>query len=98
MFWKILNIAVIFTFLLLALAVIASLYKTTVDIRSSESYYQDVKLLKADVEVVNQETKQELNSRLNLISSGQDSYQVNTSRRLDILEERLIKLEAKLQE
>lgn len=89
MFWKILNLVVNLTFLLLAITIMTILLRND-NYRKDFIYYESaLEDTKREVNKVNQSNFMYLEEKINRTSSNQDSYQLNTSRRLDVLEERM---------
>ena len=93
MFWKTLNLVVNCTFLLLAITIMTILLKNDnyrADFSNYEIALQD---LRQEVNKVNQSNFMYLEDKINRLASNQDSYQVNTTRRLEVLEARQQSLE-----
>ena len=93
MFWKTLNLVVNCTFLLLAITIMTILLKNDnyrVDFSNYEIALQD---LRQEVNKVNQSNSMYLEDKINRLASNKDSYQVNTTRRLKVLEARQQSLE-----
>ncbi len=89
MFWKTLNLVVNLTFLLLAIMIMTILLKND-NYRADVSGYEvALSELRQDVNKVNQSNFLYLEEKSNRIAMNQDSYQINTTRRLDVLEERM---------
>lgn len=89
MFWKTLNLVVNLTFLLLAVTIMTTLLKND-NYRADVSGYEvALSELRQDVNKANQSNFVYLEEKANRIAVNQDSYQVNTTRRLDVLEERM---------
>jgi hypothetical protein len=89
LFWKTLNLVVNLTFLLLAITIMTILLKND-NYRADVSGYEiSLSELRQDVNKANQSNFMYLEEKSNRIAMNQDSYQTNTSRRLDVLEERM---------
>lgn len=94
MFWKTLNLVVNLTFLLLAVTIMTTLLKND-NYRADVSGYEvALSELRQDVNKANQSNFVYLEEKANRIAVNQDSYQVNTTRRLDVLEERMRMLQS----
>lgn len=93
MFWKTLNLVVNLTFLLLAITIMTILMRNESYRKDFSSYETAIIDLKQEVNKVNQSNYIYLESKINRVASNQDSYQTNTSRRLDVLEIRQQNLE-----
>lgn len=95
LFWKTLNLVVNCTFLLLAITIMTILLKND-NYRSDFSNYEvALHELRREVNKVNQSNFVYLEAKANRVAENQDSYQINMSRRVDVLEERMKDLEAK---
>ena len=93
LFWKTLNLVVNCTFLLLAVTIMTILLKNNnyrTDFSNYEVALQD---LRQEVNKVNQSNFMYLEDKINRVAGNQDSYQVNTTRRLEVLEVRQQSLE-----
>lgn len=98
MFWKTLNLFVNLTFLLLAITIMTILLKND-DYRADLSNYQvALTELRYDVNKVNQSNFTYLEDKANRIAANQDSYQVNMTRRVEVLEARQQSLELRKRE
>lgn len=89
LFWKTLNLVVNLTFLLLSATIMTTLIKNDNYRTDMSGYEVALSELKQDVNKVNQSNFLYLEEKSNRIAVNQDSYQTNTSRRLDVLEERM---------
>jgi len=94
MFWTVVDRIVNLTFLLLAILIITLLLNT-----SSASH--EGLLFSEKLEAFRQETLKAMSNnvtyietRINRVSENQDSYQVSSSSRMNVLDQRLSKLEA----
>lgn len=95
LFWKTLNLVVNCTFLLLAITIMTILLRND-NYRSDFSNYEvALHELRREVNKVNQSNFVYLEAKANRVAENQDSYQVNMSRRVDVLEQRMKALEAK---
>lgn len=95
LFWKTLNLVVNCTFLLLAVTIMTILLKNDnyrTDFSNYEIALQD---LRQEVNKVNQSNFMYLEDKINRVAGNQDSYQVNTTRRLEVLEVRQQSLESR---
>lgn len=93
MFWKTLNLTVNCTFLLLAITIMTILLRND-NYRSDFSNYEvALHELRREVNKVNQSNFMYLEDKINRVAGNQDSYQVNTTRRLEVLEVRQQNLE-----
>ena len=93
MFWKTLNLTVNCTFLLLAITIMTILLRND-NYRSDFSNYEvALHELRREVNKVNQSNFIYLEDKINRVAVNQDSYQVNTTRRLEVLEVRQQSLE-----
>lgn len=95
MFWKTLNLFVNLTFLLLAITIMTILLKNDNYRADLSSYQVALTELRQDVNKANQSNFTYLEDKANRIAANQDSYQVNMSRRIEILEARQQSLEMK---
>lgn len=98
MFWKTLNLVVNCTFLLLAVTIMTILLKNDnyrTDFSNYEIALQD---LRQEVNKANQSNFMYLEDKINRVASNQDSYQVNTTRRIEVLEVRQQNLENRKRE
>ena len=89
LFWKILNLVVNLTFLLLAVTIMTILLRNDLQRGDFSNYESVLQSAKQEIHRVNQSNFIYLEEKINRTSSNQDSYQLNTSRRLDVLEERM---------
>lgn len=89
LFWKTLGLVVNLTFLLLAITIMTILLKNDNYRADMSSYENALSSLRQDVNKANQSNFIYLEEKSNRIAMNQDSYQTNTSRRLDVLEERM---------
>jgi low affinity Fe/Cu permease len=95
LFWKTLNLVVNLTFLLLAVTIMTILIKND-NYRTDMSNYEiALSELRRDVNKVNQSNFVYLEGKINAVATNQDSYQNNTTRRVDVLEERQKMVEAR---
>lgn len=95
LFWKTLNLVVNLTFLLLAVTIMTILLKND-NYRTDMSNYEiALSELRRDVNKVNQSNFVYLENKINAVATNQDSYQNNTTRRVDVLEERQKMVEEK---
>lgn len=93
LFWKTLNLVVNCTFLLLAITIMTILLRND-NYRSDFSNYEvALQELRREVNKVNQSNFMYLEEKINRVASNQDSYQINMSRRVDVLEVRQQNLE-----
>ena len=93
LFWKTLNLVVNCTFLLLAVTIMAILLRNENyrnDFADYESRLQD---LRQEVNKVNQSNFMYLEDKINRVAGNQDSYQINMTRRIEVLEVRQQTLE-----
>jgi len=93
LFWKTLNLVVNLTFLLLAITIMSILLKNDNYRADLSSYQVALTELRQDVNKANQSNFTYLEDKANRIAANQDSYQVNMSRRIEILEARQQSLE-----
>lgn len=93
LFWKTLNLFVNLTFLLLAITIMTILLKNDNYRADLSSYQVALTELRQDVNKANQSNFTYLEDKANRIAANQDSYQVNMSRRIEILEARQQSLE-----
>lgn len=89
LFWKTLNLVVNLTFLLLAVTIMTILIKNDSYRSDMNDYESALSELRHDLNKVNQSNFMYLEEKSNRIAMNQDSYQVNTTRRLEVLEERI---------
>lgn len=94
MFWKTLHLTVNLTFLLLAFVIMVALFKDGKYREDLADYKLHQSELKQEVLTINQNNFSYLENKVNVLSSGQDSYQIGVDRRLDILEARVRVLES----
>jgi cell shape-determining protein MreC len=95
LFWKTLNLVVNLTFLLLAVTIMTILLKNDSYRADVSSYEVALSELRQDVNKVNQSNFVYLEGKINAVATNQDSYQNNTTRRVDVLEQRMKTLEEK---
>ena len=95
MFWKTLNLVVNLTFLLLAITIMTILLKNDSYRADVSSYETALSELRHNVNKVNQSNFIYLEGKINVVATNQDSYQNNTTRRVDVLEQRMKALEEK---
>ena len=95
MFWKVLNLVVNCTFLLLAVTIMTILLRNDAYRNDFANYEIALQDLQRNINKVNQSNFVYLESKANRVAENQDSYQINMSRRVDVLEERMKALEAK---
>ena len=95
LFWKTLNLVVNLTFLLLAITIMTILLKNDNYRADMSGYEVALSELRQDVNKVNQSNFIYLEGKINAVATNQDSYQNNTTRRVDILEQRMKMLEEK---
>lgn len=95
MFWKVLNLVVNCTFLLLAVTIMTILLRNDAYRNDFANYEVALQDLQRDINKVNQSNFVYLEAKANRVAENQDSYQVNMSRRVDVLEERMKALEAR---
>lgn len=93
MFWKALTLVVNLTFLLLAITIMSILIKNDKYSEDFVGYKAQLEEMKAEMQRVNTHNLMYLEERQNRISSNQDAYQINMSRRVDVLEVRQQRLE-----
>lgn len=93
LFWKTLNLFVNLTFLLLAITIMTILLKNDNYRADLSSYQVALTELRQDVNKANQSNFTYLEDKANRIAANQDSYQVNMSRRIEVLEARQQSLE-----
>lgn len=98
MFWKTLNLVVNLTFLLLAATIMATLLKNGSYREDMSRYEVALSELRQDVNKINQSNFIYLEGKINAAATNQDSYQNNTTRRVDVLEERMQGLEIRKRE
>ena len=95
MFWKTLSLVVNLTFLLLAITIMTMLLKNDSYRADVSSYETALSELRHNVNKVNQSNFIYLEGKINVVATNQDSYQNNTTRRVDVLEQRMKALEEK---
>ena len=95
MFWKALNLVVNCTFLLLAVTIMTILLRNEAYRNDFANYEVALQDLQRDINKVNQSNFAYLETKINRVAENQDSYQINMSRRVDVLEERMKSLESK---
>lgn len=95
MFWKTLSLVVNLTFLLLAITIMTILLKNDSYRADLSSYETALSELRHNVNKVNQSNFIYLEGKINVVATNQDSYQNNTTRRVDVLEQRMKALEEK---
>lgn len=95
MFWKVLNLVVNCTFLLLAVTIMTILLRNEAYRNDFANYEVALQDLQRNINKVNQSNFEYLESKINRVAENQDSYQINMSRRVDVLEERMKALESK---
>lgn len=88
MFWKTLNLVVNLTFLLLAITIMTILLKNE-NYRTDFNHYDNaLEELRQDINKVNQSNFMYLESKINRVASNVDSFQSNTTRRIEVIETR----------
>lgn len=95
LFWKTLSLVVNLTFLLLAITIMTILLKNDSYRADVSSYETALSELRHNVNKVNQSNFIYLEGKINVVATNQDSYQNNTTRRADVLEQRMKALEEK---
>ena len=95
LFWKTLSLVVNLTFLLLAITIMTILLKNDSYRADVSSYETALSELRHNVNKVNQSNFIYLEGKINVVATNQDSYQNNTTRRVDVLEQRMKALEEK---
>lgn len=93
MFWKTLNLVVNCTFLLLAITIMTLLLRNESYRTDFAAYENSLQELRREVNKVNQSNFMYLEDKINRVAGNQDSYQINTTRRIEILEVRQQTLE-----
>ena len=93
MLWVILDRLVNFIFLLLAIVIIGTLLSNSNKDNKDEHFALEVTALRQDFRKVMDANLTYSDNRINKIAEIQDSYQVSTSRRLDIMDDRIKSLE-----
>ena len=83
------------TFLLLAITIMTILLKNDSYRADVSSYETALSELRHNVNKVNQSNFIYLEGKINVVATNQDSYQNNTTRRVDVLEQRMKALEEK---
>ena len=94
-FWKTLNLVVNLTFLLLAVTIMTILLRNDLQRGDFSNYESVLQSAKQEIHRVNQSNFIYLEGKTNAVASNQDSYQTNTAKRLDVLEQRIKNLEDK---
>jgi len=97
-FWKTLNLVVNLTFLLLAVTIMTILLRNDLQRGDFSNYESVLQSAKQEIHRVNQSNFIYLEEKSNRVASNQDSYQTNTARRLDVLEQRMESLEIRRRE
>ena len=95
MFWKTLNLVVNLTFLLLAVTIMTILLRNDLQRGDFSNYESVLQSAKQEIHRVNQSNFIYLERKINAVASNQDSYQINTTRRVDVLEQRMKMLQEK---
>jgi hypothetical protein len=95
LFWKTLNLVVNLTFLLLAITIMTILLKNDNYRADVSSYETALSELRHNVNKVNQSNFIYLEGKINAVAANQDSYQNNTTRRVDVMEQRVKVLQEK---
>ena len=95
LFWKTLNLVVNLTFLLLAVTIMTILLKNDNYRTDMSNYKIALSEIRRDVNKVNQSNFVYLENKINAVATNQDSYQNNTTRRVDVLENRMMSLEGR---
>ena len=93
LFWKTLNLVVNCTFLLLAVTIMTILLKNDNYRADFSNYEMALQDLRQEVNKVNQSNFMYLEDKINRVAGNQDSYQVNMTRRIEVLEVRQQNLE-----
>lgn len=94
-FWKTLNLVVNCTFLLLAITITTILLRNESYRDDFSSYETALQELRREVNKVNQSNFIYLEDKINRVAGNQDSYQVNMTRRIEVLEVRQQSLESR---
>lgn len=92
MFWKLIDRAVQLTFLLLAVVLLTTLLKNDKYNSDLQQYTLRLEQLSQKFDRVMDHNVLYLEEKSNRVQSQSDSYQVSTTRRLDVLEERVQRL------
>lgn len=95
MFWKWLDRLTSLTFLLLAVIISIKLTNNSLDNSQVNKILSEISRIEQNNTRVMSSNLSYLEGRINSYSSNQDSYQVGTSRRIDVLEQRMQNLEKK---
>lgn len=93
MLWIILDRMVNLTFLLLAVVIIGTLLSNSKKDEKDERFALEVTALRQDFRKVMDSNLAYAEGRINKVAETQDEYQLSTSRRIDILYERVEALE-----
>lgn len=93
-FWKVLNLVVNLTFLLLAITIMTILLRNDSQRVNFSEYESSLQNMKQEINNNSQQNFSHLESKVNSVATNQDSYQINTTRRIDVLEGRLQILES----
>lgn len=93
MFWTYLQGAVNFVFLLLAVTLLSLLWSNTQDLNKDANMQKHFEIFKESVHKAMSNNIQYVETRINKIAQNSDDYQVSTSNRLYVLEDKVKKLE-----
>lgn len=93
MFWVVIDRTVNLTFLLLALVIIGTLLSNSKKEDRDERFILEIAALRQDFRKVMDNNLSYLEKRQNTQAEIQDQYQFSTSRRIDVVENRITKLE-----
>ena len=93
MFWIVIDRCVNLTFLLLAMVIIGTLLSNSEEEDRTDTFTLEVAALREDFRKVMDNNIAYVEGRVNKLSQTQDEYQVSTSNRLGIVEDRMKALE-----
>ena len=94
MFWTVVHRVVDLTFLILSVTILIVLLNISSDNADSSAFKKELSEVRQDMRKLSENTLTYLEGRVNKFAHSQDVYQVSTSRRIDLLESRVKKLEA----
>lgn len=93
MFWTVLHRAVDVAFLLLSITILVLMLNMTSDSATSGAFKAELKELKQEVKLTIDRSSTYLENKLNKLAETQDIYQASTSRRVEVLENKIKVLE-----
>lgn len=89
MFWTVLHRAVDITFLLLSITILVLMLNITSDSATSGIFKAELEEVRQDVKLAIDRSSTYLENKINRLAETQDIYQSSTSRRMEVLENKI---------